>query len=80
MRAATVLLVLSVQGAHAAWDVRDCAGEVRDRHGIRIEVAMQICAGSQAKQAERRRCVIRQVKTKGMSADDALSTCLSRLR
>lgn len=38
---------------------------------------MKICAGSQAKQSERRRCVIAKVKNHGMTPESALSACLN---
>lgn len=80
MKAVIFLLLLTSQPAFAAWDIRQCAAQVRDRHGIRIEVAMEICAGSQSKQQERRKCVIQKVKTQGMTPESALSACLSGSR
>ena len=80
MKAILFLLIISSQPAFAAWDIRQCAAQVKDRHGIRIEVAMEICAGSQSKQRERRQCVIQKVKNEGMTQDNALSACLSGSR
>lgn len=80
MKGLAFLLIILSQPAYAAWDIRQCAATVRDRHGIRIEEAMKICAGSQAKQGERRRCVIDKVKKQGMTPENALSACLNGSR
>ena len=36
MKGLVVLLIILSQPAYAAWDMRQCAATVRDRHGIRI--------------------------------------------
>lgn len=77
MKAVIAILLLSAQGAYAAWDIRQCAADVKDRHGIRIEEAMRICAGSQAKQRARRQCVIEKVKTQGVTPETALNMCMN---
>ncbi|WP_347140553.1 hypothetical protein [Paracoccus sp. SSK6] len=77
MKGLVVLLIILSQPAYAAWDIRQCTATVRDRHGIRIEEAMKICAGSQAKRGERRRCVIDKVKNQRMTAESALNSCLN---
>lgn len=77
MKGLCSLLIILSQPAYAAWDIRQCAATVRERHGIRLEEAMKICAGSQAKQGERRRCVIGKVKNHGMTPESALSACLN---
>ena len=80
MKASVFLLLLSTQGAYAAWDIRQCAANVKDRHGIRIEEAMKICAGSQKKQNSRRQCVIERVKTQDMTPERALIECVNGSR
>lgn len=80
MKAVIVLLLLSTQGAFAAWDIRDCADNVKAKHGIRKEVAMEICADSQAKQKEQRQCVIGKVKNEGLTPDAALNQCIGARR
>lgn len=77
MKGLVFLLIILSQPAYSAWDIRQCAATVRERHGIRLEEAMKICAGSQAKQGERRRCVIGRVKNYGMTPERALSACLN---
>ena len=77
MKGLVFLLIILSHPAYAAWDIRQCAATVRDRHGIRIEEAMKICAGSQSKQGERRRCVVDKVKNQGMTPESALSACLN---
>lgn len=77
MKGLVLLLIILSQPAYAAWDIRQCAATVRERHGIRLEEAMKICAGSQVKQGERRKCVIGKVKNHGMTPESALSACLN---
>ncbi|TBN52303.1 hypothetical protein EYF88_05315 [Paracoccus sediminis] len=75
-----LLLLLFAQESYAAWNIQQCAANIKDRHGIRIEDAMKICAGSQARQKARRQCVIEKVKNQDMTPESALSACVNDSR